>query len=147
VITLAIVLDEGMWPDPVLIARQSLEKMFGTVRITDLSTVQAPAYVPPKIDPTVREVTELVAFEMGLSAEELIGDSRERRIARGRFAAVWLASTVCGRSLMGIGRALNGRDHSTIRNAISRAIEMRDSDPAFRQVTDKLATAIRGRHA
>lgn len=140
-ITFAVALDEGDWADPVAIARQSLELMFGPVRIAPLPTTRV------KPDPTVRELAESVAFEMGLSIEELIGESRERRISRGRFAIVWLASAVCGRSLMGIGRALGGRDHSTIRNAIARAAELRDADPAFKRVTDKIADQIRGERA
>lgn len=140
-ISINVDLDEGAWNDPIAIVRQSLELAFGPVRIMLLPVT------PKKRKRSASEVVALVAYEMGLSAEEMTGDSRFRRIARARFAACWIAHSACGSSLSEIGRALGGRDHKTVVNGLGRAAELRDSDPAFRMVTSKIAAAIRGGRA
>lgn len=141
-ISLAIDLDEGVWNDPVAIARQSLEAAFGPVTIMRL-----PVRVTRRPMPTAAEVVDIVAFNTGVTVQELIGESRYRRVARVRFAVYWLAHSVCGRNLASIGRALGGRNGKTITSGLGRAAELRDSDPAFRMLTDRLAAEIRGGRA
>jgi hypothetical protein len=133
----AIVVDEGIWPDVDAEIRAALAPVFGRVRITE---IPLPMVRP---DPSVVQLARTVAHEMGLQTEEVLGGGRERRLARARFAIIWLACAVSGRTAGIVGRALGGRDRKTILHGLSRALEYREKDPAFVMVTDRLAAAIR----
>lgn len=135
-ITFAIALDEGAYPNPMALIRAGLEERFGRVEITEIPLPSVAA------DPTVREIARSVAFEMGLKFEHIIGDNRQPRFARARFAVCWVANMVAGRGPAAIGRALGYRDHSTASYGIGRGAELREQDPAFRMVTDRIAAAI-----
>jgi chromosomal replication initiation ATPase DnaA len=91
----------------------------------------------------VADIIQATAFQMGLRPADLIGAGRAARFVRARFAVAWVAQTVCGHSLKRIGRALGGRDHTTIINAVARAEQLLLVDPAFRLLTQRLADAAR----
>jgi chromosomal replication initiation ATPase DnaA len=92
----------------------------------------------------VVDIVRRVSFETGVTAPMILGDLRERKTSRARFAVYWVARRALGRSLPQIGAALNSRDHTTILHGLGRAEVMRDSDPAFRLLTDRLLTEFQG---
>lgn len=88
--------------------------------------------------PRVADVVERVAWETGISAAVILGTSRARGAVRARFAVYWIAHNFCGRSFNRVGQTLGGRDHATVRNGVLQAQLMRQRDPAFLALTDKV---------
>lgn len=92
----------------------------------------------------IADVLDLVAFEMGIALADLVGPCRDARLVRGRAAVAWIARVGLGRQLNLIGRALGGRDHSTVAVGLRRAEALRAQDPAFRAVTAKILRQLEG---
>lgn len=86
-------------------------------------------------------ITRTVAFFMGLGADEIIAHSRLQRYVRARAAIYWLARRLTCMSSVQIGRYFD-RDHSTILSGLTRAEQLRDDDPAFVLMTDRIALAL-----
>lgn len=86
------------------------------------------------------------AFLTGRGVRELTGDGKDAPTARVRQAVYWAAREATGRSLPVIGRAMGGRDHTTILSGIRRAEKRRMEDPHFRILTERLLAAalVRG---
>jgi len=83
-------------------------------------------------------IVAAVALETGLTVEKIVARGRVQKFVRARAAAAWLARRTSDLSLPMIGVAIGGRDHSTVLYLIAKAEARRDSDPAFRLMTDKL---------
>ena len=62
---------------------------------------------------TVRHIIAATAREFGLTAKELVGNSRAYRVAQPRAIAVLLSRQLTKASFAQIGKELGGRDHST----------------------------------
>lgn len=91
----------------------------------------------------VTDVVDQVGYELGIARCDLIGGDRRKGLFRARAAICWVARRVTRASLPQIGAILGGRDHSSVVNACRRAADMRDSDPAFRCLTDRLVRHFR----
>lgn len=78
----------------------------------------------------------------GLSRGEIIGDCRRKAIVRARYAVCHVARRELGKSSAAIGRALGGRDHSTILNAFRRAEELISDDQDFARLCSALEAAF-----
>ncbi|MDH7971755.1 helix-turn-helix domain-containing protein [Sphingomonas sp. AR_OL41] len=104
---------------------------------------------PPPMDPgEALSIVNAVAFEMGLRAEAILHRSdRAQKLVRARAAAAWLARRGTTHSLPKIGAALGGRDHTMILYLVAKAEGLRDTDPAFRMVTDRLLVRLGGAQA
>lgn len=92
----------------------------------------------------LRTLVDRVASDTDVQRAALVGPGRSAPVVRARFAIVWLARTALDASLSDIGRQLGNRDHTTILHAERRAVAFRASDPAFRDLTDRLHAAISG---
>ena len=57
--------------------------------------------------------------------------------------AIGQVDDLTGGHVVDLGAILGGRDHSSVVNACRRAADMRDSDPAFRCLTDRLVRHFR----
>lgn len=80
----------------------------------------------------VREIVQLIADRHGITVEDLIGESRVRRVTRPRQEA-YAALYGTGRySLPLIGAWFGGRDHTSVRWGIGRHQERLVSDPDVR---------------
>lgn len=88
-------------------------------------------------DVTVADVVAWVALQTGISVNEITGQRRLFAVARARFAVYWLSVHALQLSLPQIGRRLSNRDHTTVLSGCRRAAELRETDPAFRMMTDK----------
>lgn len=91
----------------------------------------------------VSDIIDQVDYEMGVRRVDLLSGDRSPSLFRARAAVCWLARKLTAHSLPQIGAILGGRDHSTVLHACRRAADMRDSDPAFRRLTDRLVRHFR----
>ncbi len=64
--------------------------------------------------PQLREIIAAVARHFGLPQKQLKSPSRRQSIVTARAVAVYLARELASASYEQIGRALGGRDHTTI---------------------------------
>ncbi|MFZ5747159.1 MAG: helix-turn-helix domain-containing protein [Pseudomonadota bacterium] len=88
--------------------------------------------------PSVAEIIARVSTQTGVRTSVMIGEGRGLGALRARYAVAWMGYCVAGHTLERIGRALGGRDHSTIRHAVAQAKLLRRRDPAFLMLTDGL---------
>lgn len=131
--------------------------------------IAAAAYVPPapapkQVEPVVQlprrdwidlapsmvfarctsaRVLAVVGAATGISPDELRSERRFASIVAARQVACWLMRKHTVLSLPQIGRALGGRDHSTILHAINRADHLRESDPVYCDLVDDLAAKLK----
>jgi chromosomal replication initiator protein len=81
---------------------------------------------------TTTEVIDAVATNYGVSHQDLTGRSRRRDISVPRQVAMYLMREETGTSLVDIGRALGGRDHTTILHGIEKIEHDLASNPELR---------------
>ena len=89
-------------------------------------------------------VVEEVAREFGVSTEQLCGLSRCREVVQARHVAMYVLREDRGLSFPVIGRALGGRDHTTVLRAVERmrtSIARSGPIPGVDRVLERLATA------
>ena len=72
---------------------------------------------------SLTSVIDAVSEVFGVSVREIMSPSRERRLARTRFAIYYLAWLNTRHSFPSVGRYM-GRDHTTIMHGRTRAIEL-----------------------
>ncbi len=92
---------------------------------------------------SVAAIIAEVGYQMGLRRADIIGPVRTAPLTRARFAVAWLAREVTPASWHIIAHALGGRHHSTISSARRRGDALRQTDPAFRRLTDRLREHFR----
>lgn len=80
---------------------------------------------------TVRQIVERAAAITGMTEERITGPRRDRASAWVRQAVAYAASRNGPPKLSAIGRALGGRDHSTILYSIEQAEKRLPIDRAF----------------
>lgn len=78
---------------------------------------------------TVKLVTEAVSRHFGITERELTSYQRNKRVAWPRHVAVGLAARLTPYNLSRIGRALGGRDHSTVIHSQRRFADRLLNDP------------------
>jgi chromosomal replication initiation ATPase DnaA len=91
----------------------------------------------------VTDIIDQVGYELGIARCDLVGGDRSKGLFRARAAICWVARRVTRSSLPQIGALLGGRDHSSVLHACRRAADMRETDPAFRCLTDRLVRHFR----
>ena len=72
-----------------------------------------------RVTPMMAQVINEVAFEFGVTVQDIKGPARQKHIALARHCFCWRAYRECQRSMPEIGRFLN-RDHTTVLNSIRR---------------------------
>lgn len=101
------------------------------------SALAAPGLAVLFAKPTVRDVIERVSHEMGVCRDEIHATRSSKRGGRARNAISWLAYRITGQSSAVIGRAI-GITGRNVLMAIERAEALRQRDPAFGALTDRL---------
>jgi hypothetical protein len=94
------------------------------------------------LDPILDETAEI--FRVPKMA--LIGAGRARRLALPRFAFYRAVRDTLGLSLPAIGRAMGGRDHTSVIHGLRRADEFLKRDPDFAQRFISLQEAVQAFH-
>ena len=82
---------------------------------------------------TPEEIIATVAKFYGLKVEDLTGKKRHRSVVRPRQIAMFLAREETNASLPQIGRALGGRDHTTILHGYEKIADLLERDEALRR--------------
>jgi chromosomal replication initiator protein len=91
-------------------------------------------------DQAYREIPiELIQLEVcryfGIAKADLVGQSRSKGFAYPRQVAMYLSRELTDESLLKIGKAFGGRDHSTVMHATSKIANLINSDrDAFSQI-------------
>lgn len=84
-----------------------------------------------------------VAYQMHLHWFDIIGPRRTADLCEARAAVVWVSRELIGASNCMLGRALGDRRHGVIEQAYQNAALLRDRDPAFRRLTQRLLRHFR----
>lgn len=99
--------------------------------------------LPEEVEPDVLDaVIDLVASELSVGRTIIVGKSASPALTPARAAICWLGRYVLGWSTTPIGKRM-GRHHSVVIYQSRRAFELRESDPAFKELTDRLAGTVR----
>lgn len=92
-----------------------------------------------------QEIIKACADMFGIHPRDLVGDARMGFLMPARFA-LYKAFHMRGWSYSRVGRAIGGRDHTTIMHGIARAEYMMEKDPRYaervRQLAEMKPTAI-----
>jgi chromosomal replication initiator protein len=86
----------------------------------------------------IKQILSVAARYFGVTQSALAGPSRRRSLVQARNAVVYFSRRLTGLSYAEIGRALGGRDHSTIMHSESQVVERLESDPATQQSIEEL---------
>lgn len=85
----------------------------------------------------MRAMQDAACEAFGVPRRAVFSQRRDRHVLLARYAIAWVLHYKFKRGLVEIGRMMD-RDHSTIFTQLQRAEYLRDTDPAFREVTDAL---------
>jgi len=94
--------------------------------------------------PSLRRVIRVTARHHELTADDLIGPSRRRKITLARSLAMYLARQLTGQSLGAIGRAFGGRDHTTVMHGVRITAARIATEPAVANEIARLAARLAG---
>jgi chromosomal replication initiation ATPase DnaA len=122
--------------DPV--ARRDISLL--RAKIAELEGRSLTPLMLPQCDRLAGIVTA-VAAEIGVTREQLLGESRDADSVLARHAAMALSQRLLGYSLPRIGRLMQ-RDHSTVHSAIRRIGRLAAAQPDLAARLDRVANAI-----
>lgn len=69
---------------------------------------------------TLEAIIDATAEEFGITRTDILGMSRRREYVEPRQIAYALGHDMAGLSLPDVGRAMNGRDHTTVLHGVRR---------------------------
>jgi chromosomal replication initiator protein len=91
---------------------------------------------------TMDEILRISAEHFKIRINDLKSTNRAKPIVTARQVAMYLAKKYLNKSLMDIGRAFGGKDHSTVINAIRRIDTQQVKDSELRRDLEELQTKI-----
>lgn len=91
---------------------------------------------------TIESIIKAVGSEYGLTAAQLKQKSNERRIARPRQVAMYLAKELTHASLPEIGRAFSGKHHTTVLHSIDVVEKLRQKDEDLNRCIQRLMDSL-----
>jgi chromosomal replication initiator protein len=94
-------------------------------------------------EPQVRDIIAAVSRYFGVPQRILKGQSRRQSIVTARAVAVYLARELGSASYVQIGRALGGRDHTTIIHNHRKIERKRPHDPTLQEAIEELTRIVR----
>lgn len=92
---------------------------------------------------TLDDIQQKVAAHYGIKLADLRGQSRARVVARPRQIAMYLCKHLTTKSLPDIGRAFEGRDHTTVLHAVRKVEELMRAEPQLIADIDVLKRALK----
>ncbi|MFL6546993.1 MAG: helix-turn-helix domain-containing protein, partial [Candidatus Udaeobacter sp.] len=92
--------------------------------------------------PELREILAVVGRYFKLPQKQLKSHSRCQSIVAARAIAIYLARELAGVSYQQIGRALGGRDHTTIIHSYRKIERDRPRDPAIQEAVEELSLIL-----
>ena len=78
---------------------------------------------------SVETIMQSVCRVMGIDKEKLLGTSRKKNLVHSRHIAIYLIRTHTSLSLPEIGRHMGNRDHTTIRHAYQKILDLLSVNP------------------
>ena len=87
----------------------------------------------PQLPPSPEVIIEVVCRYFGIDRKALLSKSRAKRVAYPRQLAMYLIREMSHRSLVEIGAALGGRDHSTVHHGWRKMSRSSQIEPETRQ--------------
>lgn len=91
---------------------------------------------------TALRVVAFLAQAYGVNKDDILGESRDDRIAEARHIAVWTMHKSAGLGNSALGR-LFGKHNTTARNSIQRVKKLRSERPDVRELSDLLVLRAR----
>jgi chromosomal replication initiator protein len=91
-----------------------------------------------------QQVVSAVSKVFGITSDQLLGRNRCRDIALPRQVAMYLLREIGNVSLLQIGDALGGRDHSTVIYACDKIADLIERDDRLRRQVLKVREQIYG---
>ena len=124
-----------------LLAFHNLEHTHITMDIAEreLSNIITPDK-PREI--TAQLIIEVVSEHFHISVDQMISKTRSSEIARPRQIAMYLCGNMTNESLQNIGKALGGRDHTTIIHGTKKIVSTLEKDETLRNTIDILKKKI-----
>jgi chromosomal replication initiator protein len=95
--------------------------------------------------PEISEIVAIVAKYYGVPQKQLKSSSRRQSIVQARAVITYLARDVIGASYQQIGKALGGRDHTTIIHNYKKMDRERQRDLATQEALDDLRRILLSR--
>ncbi len=93
--------------------------------------VEANSGAKPKV--TAQEAIDVVSKYYSIGKRSLLGESRERSVARPRQMLMYLLRTYLRTSLEEVGRLVGDRDHTTVMHAVNKITQLAASDVNIRE--------------
>ncbi len=91
---------------------------------------------------SVEEIMKMVGDHFKVKMSDLKSTTRAKQIVVPRQTAMYLIKKNLDKSLVDIGRAFGGKDHTTVMNAIERVDYLLSKDMDFKNDLDELTTRI-----
>ena len=96
----------------------------------------------PRADLTPEQVLDTVARHFGVSVEQILGRGRTATVAQARQVVMYLLAVEMGMPPTTIGRALSGRNHSTVIHGVERIRAAITGDDRLRQSVNSIKAAL-----
>ncbi|MHA2621056.1 MAG: chromosomal replication initiator protein DnaA [bacterium JZ-2024 1] len=94
----------------------------------------------------VMTLIEVIAEHFGLTASDLLSKRRTQEVALARQIAMFIARALSRLSLAEIGKALGGRDHTTVLHGISKVEQLLKESPDLARQVESLMDRIKASH-
>jgi chromosomal replication initiator protein len=91
---------------------------------------------------SVEDIQKMVADHFKVKISDLKSTTRAKQIVVPRQTAMYLIKRTLDKSLVDIGRAFGGKDHTTVMNALDRVEFLLSKDMDFKNDLDELTTRI-----
>lgn len=91
---------------------------------------------------TIEEIQKVVSEHFKIRITDLKSTSRAKPIVVPRQIAMYLIKKFLDKSLVDIGNAFGGRDHTTVINSLEKVENLQGKDPQFKNEIDDLVTKI-----
>lgn len=92
---------------------------------------------------SVPRINQVCADFFGISEPAITGRTKSRRVVWARQTCCWLARRMTDLSYPEIGRAIGGRDHTTIMHSVRQVDNRRRRDSGWVNLTDYLEQELR----
>jgi chromosomal replication initiator protein len=122
----------------------TVNDLFGAI-FEQCATVDSEQTLRLAHNPQLRDIIAAVSRHFGLPQKQLKSQSRRKSIVAARAVAIYLARELAGASYEQIGRALGGRDHTTIIHNYRKIERERSHDPTIQEAIEELTRILRTR--
>lgn len=109
--------------------------------VDNIQPILNPPSEPREVTPDL--ILDTVCDTLGVSQEDLLGQSRKREISQARKVAMYLMRHYTQLSLPKIGEALGGKDHTTVMYSLEKVSQLMKEDLVFAKQIQQLGEQLR----